>query len=217
MQAEGVGLHLQMGLEYTAVFIFALTGALVASRKQLDIVGFIFIAAVTAVGGGTLRDLVLGRTPIWIVDQTFIGVATVAALLVFFLAHKLESRYNAILWLDAFALAVAVPAGVAASLDMGMDWGVVLIMGIATGCFGGLMRDVICNEVPLVLQAGEPYVTCAFLGALAALGALGLGLSAGWVLIMCGLVTLVTRAGALAFGWRIPVYKSRPPRPRPPA
>ena len=208
-------MDLQMGLDYASVFIFALTGALVASRKQLDIVGFIFIASVTAVGGGTLRDLVLGRTPIWIADQMFIGVAALAALLVFFLAHKIESRYNAILWLDAFALAVAVPAGVAVSLDMQMPWGVVLMMGIATGCFGGLMRDVICNEVPLVLQAGEPYVTCAFLGSLAALGAYALGLSAGWVMVTCGLVTLVTRAGALGFGWRIPVYKSRPPRPRP--
>ncbi|MCZ8152560.1 MAG: TRIC cation channel family protein, partial [Rhodobacteraceae bacterium] len=99
-------------LDYASVAVFALTGALVASRSQLDIVGFIFIACLTAVGGGTLRDVILGRPPVWIGDPALLAVAALAAVLVFFGAHLLESRYRAIEWLDAFALAVAVPAGV---------------------------------------------------------------------------------------------------------
>ena len=98
-------------LDYAAVLVFALTGALVASRAQLDIVGFAFLAGLTGLGGGTLRDLLLNRTPIWIADQTYLAVVTCAAVLVFFTAHLLESRMRAILWLDALALGVAVAAG----------------------------------------------------------------------------------------------------------
>lgn len=202
-----------LALDYASVAVFALTGALVASRSQLDIVGFIFIACLTAVGGGTLRDVLLDRTVFWITDPTMLAVATVAAVLVFGAAHLLESRYRAILWLDACALAVAVPAGVAAALSSGMGWPVVLVMGMVTGCMGGLMRDVVCNEVPLVLKQGELYVTCAFAGALAAVLAPLAGITGGYALAVCAGVTLILRAGSIGFGWRLPVYRSTPPRP----
>ncbi|PJF09547.1 trimeric intracellular cation channel family protein [Pseudorhodobacter sp. MZDSW-24AT] len=202
-------------LDYASVAVFALTGALVASRAQLDIVGFIFIAGLTATGGGTLRDVMLDRDVFWIVDPLMLGVATVAAVIVFLTAHLLESRYRAILWLDACALAVAVPAGVAAAAGMGMTWPVVLIMAMVTGCMGGLMRDVVCNEVPLVLKQGELYVTCAFAGGVAALAAEALG-AGGLALLACAAVTFILRAGSLLFGWRLPVYRPRPPRTLPP-
>ena len=198
-------------LDYSSVFIFALTGALVASRAQLDIVGFIFVACLTAVGGGTTRDVLLNRDPVfWIDNPVFILVASVAALLVFLTAHRLESRMRGIIWLDAAALAVAVPAGVGVALSLGHSGVVVVIMGIATGCFGGLLRDVVCNEVPLVLKQGELYVTCALAGALVASLTTGFGLPTS--LILCAVVTFALRAGSIAFGWSLPVYKSRPPR-----
>lgn len=199
--------------DYASVFIFALTGALAASRAQLDIVGFIFIASLTAVGGGTLRDVLLNRDVVfWVANPTYIGVATAAALIVFFTAHLLESRMRGIVWLDAAALAVAVPAGVGVAIALGMGWPVILIMGVTTGCFGGLMRDVVCNEVPLVLKQGELYVTAAFLGAATAVIARQSGAEPQLALILCAVATLALRAGSLAFGWRLPVYKSRPPR-----
>ena len=120
-------------LDYASVFIFALTGALVASRSQLDIVGFVFVACLTAVGGGTVRDVILDRAVFWVSAPSFVLVASGAALFVFFTAHVLVSRQNAIFWLDAVALAVAVPAGVAAAISVGVAWPIVLIMGIATG------------------------------------------------------------------------------------
>jgi len=200
-------------LDHASVFVFALTGALVASRAQLDIVGFVFIASLTAVGGGTIRDVILNRdTVFWVANPTYIGVAAAAALGVFFTAHLLESRYRAILWLDACALAVAVPAGVAVALTMGQPRAIVVIMGITTGCFGGLMRDVVCNEVPLVLKQGELYVTCALAGAGAALVALAFGLATPLALLICATATFALRAGSLAFGWRLGVYKAYPPR-----
>ncbi len=200
-------------LDYLAVIVFALTGALVASRSQLDIVGFIFVACLTAVGGGTLRDVLLDRSVFWMADPVILAIATGAAVTVFFSAHLLESRYAAIRWLDALALAVAVPAGVAASLAAGVGWPVVLVMGVITGCMGGLMRDVVCNEVPLVLKQGELYVTAAFCGAVAAVVAGQPGQTGAVPLAACAVVTLTLRGGSLAFGWRLPVYRSTPPRP----
>ncbi|GHC13355.1 membrane protein [Gemmobacter nanjingensis] len=198
-------------LDHASVLVFALTGALVASRAQLDLVGFVFIACLTALGGGTLRDVLINREAVfWIADPGILAVPTLAAVLVFFTAHLLESRYKALLWLDAFALAVAVPAGVAVALDAGLGWPVVILMGVATGCMGGLMRDVVCNEVPLVLKQGELYVTAAFAGALAAVALAGMGRETA--LIGCAAATFVLRAGSVALGWRLPVYRPRPPR-----
>jgi uncharacterized membrane protein YeiH len=199
-------------LDYGSVIVFALTGALVASRAQLDVVGFVFVACLTAVGGGTLRDVILDRPVFWVAEPSFVVAAGVAAVIVFFTAHLLESRYRALVWLDACALAVAVPAGVAAAVGMGQPWGIVIIMGIATGCFGGLMRDVVCNEVPLVLKQGELYVTCALAGAGVAVALAAVGVSAGPALVACAASTFALRAGSIAFGWKLPVYRARPPR-----
>jgi uncharacterized membrane protein YeiH len=199
-------------LDIGSVAVFALTGALVASRSQLDIVGFIFVACLTAVGGGTIRDVLLNRDAVfWVSDPSILLAAVAAAVGVFFAAHKLESRYRAIVWLDAFALAVAVPAGVGVALGMGQAWPIVLVMGVITGVLGGLMRDVVCNEVPLVLKQGEIYATAAFAGALAAVLAVWAGLQTSQALGLCAAVTLVLRAGSIGLGWRLPIYKSQPP------
>lgn len=199
-------------LDYAAVLVFALSGALAASRAQLDPVGFIFIATLTGVGGGTLRDLLLARGHVfWVERPEFIVISAAAAMVVFFSAHLLESRYRALLWLDALALGVAVPAGTGVALDLGQGPVIVLIMGMVTGCLGGLMRDVVCNEVPLVLKQGELYVTAAFAGAATALLALQV-MPEGAALLACAAATFALRAGSLTFGWRLPVYRARPPR-----
>ena len=200
-------------LDYASVLIFALTGALVASRKQLDIVGFAFMACLTAVGGGTVRDLLLDRNPVfWVGNPTYIFIALGAAVFIYFTAHRVESRYRWLLWLDSFALAVAVPAGMAAAMVMLQPGPILVLMGVATGCLGGLMRDVVCNEVPLVLKQGELYVTAALGGTLAGLAAMQVTHLSMPVLLACALATWALRAGSLLFGWKLPVYKSRPPR-----
>jgi uncharacterized membrane protein YeiH len=202
-------------LDHAAVLVFALTGALVASRAQLDIVGFAFLACLTAVGGGTVRDLLLDRHPIfWLSAPTYLLLASAAAVGVFFTAHLLESRYRVLLWLDSVALGVAVAAGVAAATAVGQPPAIVVLMGVITGCLGGLMRDVVANEVPLVLKQGELYVSAAFGGALAAVLTAPFLPGAVWQLALCIAVTWALRAGSIAFGWRLPVYRARPPRNR---
>ncbi len=200
-------------LDLAAVFVFALTGALVASRALLDLVGFLFVACLTAVGGGTVRDLLLGRRPVfWVEAPEYVLLACAAAVLVFFTAHLLESRYTVIVWLDAVALSVAVAAGVAVAQGLGAGPVIVVLMGITTGCFGGLMRDVVCNEVPLVLKAGELYVTAAFAGATASVMAGQFSDTALPPLLACIATTFVLRAGSIRLGWKLRPYKPRPPR-----
>lgn len=208
-------LALVTALDYGSVLIFALTGALVASRAQLDPVGFIFMAALTAVGGGTLRDLILNRDAVfWVAEPSYVLLAAGAALIVFWTAHLIESRYSLLVWLDSVALAVAVAAGAGVALELGSPPVIVVIMGIVTGTFGGLMRDVVGNEVPLVLKQGELYLTAAFGGALVAVLLVWAGAPRPVALLACALVVWVLRAGSLRFGWKLPVYRPRPPRRR---
>lgn len=200
-------------LDYGSVVIFALTGALAASRSQLDLAGFVFVAALTAVGGGTVRDVLLGRLPVfWVQRPEYMVLIAVAAVAVFFTAHLLESRYRVLLWLDACALSVAVPAGVAVTLATGHPAIVVLIMGVVTGTVGGLMRDVLCNEVPLTLKQGELYLSCAFAGGAMALLAGWAGFGLPTALLACAGVTFALRAGSILWGWKLPVYRPHPPR-----
>ncbi len=200
-------------LDYSSVLVFAATGALVASRAQLDIIGFVFLASLTAVGGGTLRDVLLDRNPVfWIADPTYLFVAAATAVIVFFTAHMLESRYTVLEWLDAAALSFAVAAGSGIAVAVDAPATIVVVMGVITGCMGGLARDVVANEVPLVLKQGQLYVTCAFVGALGTSVSTQLGASALIAALVCGASTFVLRAGSIRFGWSLPVYKSRPPR-----
>ncbi|WP_299025381.1 TRIC cation channel family protein [uncultured Sulfitobacter sp.] len=200
-------------LDYAAVIVFAITGALVASRAQLDLVGFAFIACLTAVGGGTIRDLLLDRNPIfWIAQPAYLGAAAAAALIIFFTAHLLESRLRAIIWLDSLALAVAVAAGAGVAISLAQSPTIIILMGIVTGCMGGLMRDVVVGDVPVVLKQGELYVTAAFAGAATAAMLKTYLPETPYILLIGAAVTWVLRAGSIQFGWHLPVYKSTPPK-----
>ncbi len=200
-------------LDYASALVFALSGALAASRAQLDLVGFAFLASLTAVGGGTVRDLLLDRNPVfWIADPGPLAIACGAAVLVFFTAHRLESRISALTWLDAVALPIAVAAGVRAAVETGQAGHIVVLMGVVTGVMGGLMRDIVANEVPLVIRSGQLYATAALGGAGAAILAGALTGSDLVSLVACISVCFALRAGSLRFGWALPVYRQRPPR-----
>ncbi|GAA0301624.1 trimeric intracellular cation channel family protein [Rhodovulum strictum] len=198
-------------LDYAGVALFAATGALAASRKQLDIIGFLFLGAVTGIGGGTLRDLVLGVPVFWVAQHLYLVVCAATAVLVYFTAHLLESRYRLLLWLDAVALAAYGVFGAYKGLLVTESATIAIAMGMLTGTFGGILRDVLARE-PSVLMRQEIYVAAAMTGAVAyvALRGLGMGLpvAAGGAFVLA----LGVRGGALAFGWTLPAYRSRPGR-----
>lgn len=198
-------------LDYVGVILFAVTGALVASRKQLDMIGFIFLATVTGTGGGTLRDLVLGVPVFWVEQPRYLLACTAAALIAFFTAHLLESRYRWVLWLDAVAIAAYGVFGAYKGLDVTGSPVVAVLMGMTTAAVGGVVRDVLADE-PSVLLRKEIYMVAAIAGAVvfvaADIAGLGLPLAAG-----AGFATAFgLRSGALARGWTLPAYRSRPGR-----
>lgn len=125
------------GLDLASVVVFAITGALVASRKQMDIVGFLWLGVVTGVGGGTVRDLLLGVPVFWVIDATPLVLCLTTAAVVHFSAHFVASRYRLLLYLDAFGMALVAIAGTAKGLDAGVVPLVALVMGVITAAVGG--------------------------------------------------------------------------------
>jgi uncharacterized membrane protein YeiH len=198
-------------LDYAGVAVFAATGALAASRKQLDIIGFLFLASVTGIGGGTFRDLILNVPVFWVGNRDYVLICAVVAVLVFFTAHRVESRYKLLLWLDAIGLAAFSVMGAARGLAITGSPVVSIITGMLTATFGGILRDLLAGE-PSVLLRPEIYVTAALAGA----AIFTLGDVAGLPQIVSGLagfvVALAVRGGALRFGWSFPSYRSRPGR-----
>ena len=198
-------------LDFVGVALFAATGALAASRKQLDIVGFVFLATLTGVGGGTVRDLILDVPVFWVGQQTYLLVAAGTAVGVYFTAHLLESRYAWLLWLDAVALAAYGVFGAAKGLAVTGSPVVAVAMGMLTGCFGGILRDVVAGE-PSVLLRREIYVTAALAGAAVFVVGVLLALPNVLSAALGFLAAFSVRAGGIAFGWTLPVYKGRPGR-----
>jgi uncharacterized membrane protein YeiH len=198
-------------LDYLGIAVFAATGALAASRKQLDIVAFIFFAVVTATGGGTLRDVLLDVPVFWVRHPTYLLVALGVAVLVYFTAHLFESRFRVLLWADAIGLAAYAVVGAAKTLAAGASAADALALGVLTATFGGVIRDVLAGE-PSVILRRELYITCAFAGALTfvAISAAGAPFWTGATLGF--LVAFGVRAGALIWGWSLPVYRARPGR-----
>lgn len=199
-----------LSLDLVAVILFALTGAIRASRAQLDIIGFVFLAALAAVGGGTVRDLLLDRHPVfWVETPVHILAATGAALVAFLVAHLLEKWQRALVWLDAMALSIATAAGVATAQNMEQSLLILTIMGVVTGTLGGLMRDVVAREMPLLLTPGEMYAAASFGGAATAVAVMQVIEGVFAPVVVAITVTFALRAGSLAFGWRLPTYRPR--------
>ena len=200
-------------LDLCGVVVFAVSGALEAARKQLDIVGFLFVAAVTGIGGGTLRDLLLDRPVFWLHEPVYLWLTSAAALVTFFVAPHIERRATPLLWADAVGLAVFSVLGAQTALDAGTGPAVAVLMGAMTATFGGLIRDVVCTETPLILKR-EIYATAGAVGATALVAgqALGLGTPAS---ALAGLaLAFAIRAVALVYGLSLPVYRPRVARPR---
>ncbi|MET3615369.1 putative membrane protein YeiH [Rhizobium aquaticum] len=199
-------------LNYSGIAVFAATGALSASRKQMDIIGFLFLAVVTAVGGGTFRDLILGNLPVfWVVNPIYIMVCAGVAVLLFFTAHLLESRYVWLLWLDAIGLAAYCVIGAQKGLETSGSPTVAIVTGVLTAAFGGILRDLLTGE-PSVLLRPEIYVTAALAGAGAYTALVQLDLSYALSAALGALVAFAIRGGALKFGWRLTGYRQRPGR-----
>ncbi|MET4682477.1 trimeric intracellular cation channel family protein [Brevundimonas faecalis] len=197
-------------LDFAGVAVFAATGALAAAREKHDLVTFAFFGAITGVGGGTLRDLLIGAPVFWVQDWRYIAVCLAAAVGFWMLGAR-SWRFRALLWLDAVGLGAYGVMGAAKAASYGVSPLICIVMGTVTACFGGIVRDVLAGQ-PSILLRRELNITAALLAAtlfvvLKALTvptwpAVGAAVVAGFAL----------RAGALLWGWSLPGFPSAPSR-----
>lgn len=194
-------------LELAGLAVFAVSGALTAARREMDPFGFIVIGTVTAIGGGTIRDLLLGIGPVfWVQKPVYLWVCVAAALPVFWLARLLTSRYRALLWADALGMALFAVAGAEKALATGASASVAVTMGVITAAFGGVLRDILCGERPLLLHK-EIYATAALAGALTYVALQPVAPEGPERAVAAFAVAFGLRAAAIVFGWSIPHYR----------
>jgi len=152
-------------LDLFGTAIFAITGALAAGRKRMDIFGVVVLGCVTALGGGTLRDLILGDRPVfWIADTSYLAVASITALCTFGIAHRWRLPARGLIYADAVGLAVFTVIGFRKGFQITHLYSIAIVMGVATGVAGGIIRDVLSGEIPLILRR-EIYASASLLGA----------------------------------------------------
>ncbi|MGJ8563271.1 MAG: trimeric intracellular cation channel family protein [Alphaproteobacteria bacterium] len=196
------------GLGLAGVFVFALSGALAANRSNMDIFGHVVLAMLPAIGGGTVRDLILGVPVFWIDAPIYIGLAIAAAGLVYAFPPRLGRRLTWLEWADAVGLALFCVMGASKAFAMTHDITISVTMGVVTASVGGMLRDVVNNEVPLILQK-EIYATAALVGGLIYCLCAGQGLSEPVSLLIGGVSAFIVRGCALIFGWSLPARKPR--------
>lgn len=192
-------------LDLAGIAVFALSGAVVAAAKRQTLVTFFFFAVVTGVGGGTVRDLLIGAPVFWMAQNSFLFICIAAALIVWLLPQRVWSG-RALLWLDAIGLAAYATFGAAKGLAYGVAPLPAIGMGVLTACLGGIIRDVLTGE-PSILMRPELYVTAAALSAALMVGMLLVGLPGTVGGPIAALAGFALRGAATRRGWALPAYR----------
>ncbi|HKY89597.1 MAG TPA: trimeric intracellular cation channel family protein [Nevskiaceae bacterium] len=195
------------GLDYVGVAVFAISGALAAGRKSLDLLGVVVIAMVTAIGGGTLRDLLMDRHPVfWIARPEFLAIIAIAALLTVPYTRFARPPDKILQVADALGLALFSISGARIAQDAGHPGLIVVVMGTITGVFGGVLRDVLVAEIPMILRRGNIYATAAIAGC----SLYVLLQMAGFERNLCvaaGMATIaLLRLAAIVYNLQLPVF-----------
>jgi uncharacterized membrane protein YeiH len=197
--------------EVIGIFAFALSGLIEAARKRLDLVGMITVSALTAFGGGTLRDILLDRRPFfWIENSAWvwvlIGICLVA--LVFMRTRHLEPTQQAMQWPDAVGLGAFAAGGTQLALDGQVPAIIAVIMGVLSAIFGGVLRDIVVNEIPKAFSDHIPYSVIAFTGGWVVVGLNYLAIDSFIAVAIGALFIITLRVLALLLGWRLPAWKA---------
>jgi len=196
-------------IEVIGIIAFALTGIYEARKKGMDLIGVYAVAMITAFGGGSLRDLILNRRPLfWVEHYSYtilvLGLSIAAVLVIrnFFAINRIV---KAVLVLDALGLGLFSASGASVANQVGCHWFISALLGVTTGVFGGVMRDIICNEIPHVFTRTELYATCAFAGACAYLVIFAAGGNEIAAVLACIGLTFVLRLLALRYKITLPI------------
>ncbi|MDE5725776.1 MAG: trimeric intracellular cation channel family protein [Duncaniella sp.] len=195
-------------IEVIGTLAFAVSGIRLAARKRFDWFGAYTVGVVTAIGGGTIRDLLLGAPVFWMASWMYLAVTGLAFAIVVMFKRVLTSDSRSLFMFDAVGLALFVITGIQKSLAYGFPMWVAMIMGMITGSFGGVLRDVLINEEPLFFRK-DIYATACLGGGLVYWLVEAAGGSAIVQQICCATVILFLRWGALHYGWHLPEMKER--------
>ncbi|HMP38980.1 MAG TPA: trimeric intracellular cation channel family protein [Roseiflexaceae bacterium] len=192
-------------IELLGIIAFAISGIMEARRKGMDLVGVYTVALVAAFGGGTLRDLIIDRTPLfWVANQGYAILILVLSFAAFLFPGLSRVSQRVMLLPDALGLGLFSIAGAGYALDAGTRLFIAALLGTATGVFGGVLRDVICNEIPFVFRNRYLYATAAFAGCWLYMLCLALGVEKGYAIIGGIAAIVLLRLAALRFGLRTP-------------
>jgi uncharacterized membrane protein YeiH len=197
-------------LEGIGVLAFTVSGILVAARKQLDVVGVVVVAFLTALGGGTLRDVLLDRRPFfWVANEEWVWAVVALSVLgpIVIRARHLEPTMRAMQWPDALGLGLFAASGTQIALSEGATPLVATLMGVVTAAFGGVIRDILVNDVPWVVNSYQLYALIAFAGGWVVWGLTELGVTPVVSVLVGALAIVVTRMLAIAFDWRLPSWR----------
>lgn len=186
--------------------VFAISGAIAARQHKMDIFGMFVLAFVTGVGGGTLRDVMIGSTPVfWMKQPIYVLMITIAVALVAILRNQIDRDYwkKGLLIFDAIGLGVFTVIGVQKGIDFGLHPLICVALGGVTGCFGGLIRDILRNEVPIILQK-EVYVTASLIGGIIFILFREAGFESNWIDIATVLTVIAIRMFTIRFNLHLP-------------
>ena len=198
-------------IEALATIAFALSGLLAAARKRLDAVGVVVVAGLAAFGGGTLRDILLDRRPFfWVThaDWLWALLALCIGAMLFMRARYFGVTERAMQWPDALGLGLFTAGGTEIALANGMPAIVAVLMGMVTAVFGGVLRDIVCNEIPSAFSDHRPYAVCSFAGGWVLVGAQQAGLQGEAALAAAALTATGLRVLALTTGWQLPPWRA---------
>ena len=200
-------------IDFAGVAVFAVSGALAAARKRLDLLGVVVIAMVTAIGGGTIRDVLLDRPVFWIARSSYLYVILVAALATVAYTRRLKPPDRALAVADALGLAFFTISGAQIAQGLEHTGVVVVLMGALTGVAGGALRDVLSAEIPLILRKGQIYATAAIAGAVLYL--LLESVAGREAAALGGMFCIAAiRIGAIVWNWTLPVFELPGPEDR---
>jgi len=201
----------QLVIEVVGTVAFALSAVIESARRQMDVVGVCAVAILASFGGGTLRDVLLDRRPFFWVDQPallWMVVLLAIASILFMRSKHFEPTERAMQWPDALGMGLFCAGGTQIALSMEMPALVAVMMGMITAVFGGVLRDVVCNEIPRVFNDHRPYALCAFAGGWVLVATHYMGLPQWTCLFLAAATASLLRVFALLFNWRIPSWRT---------
>ncbi len=206
--------HAQVAVEVVATIAFALSGLIEGARKRLDAVGICVVAGLAAFGGGTVRDVLLDRRPLFWVEHAawlWLVLALCVAAMLLMRAQHLEPTERAMQWPDALGLGLFTAGGTQIALDAQMPAIVAVVMGLVTAVFGGVLRDIVCNEIPRAFSDHRPYAICSFAGGWAMVLAHALAAPQWLALLAAAATATLLRVAAIVTGWQLPAWRANDP------